>query len=154
MKKNLRFSTVFVMIILFIFSVGSSAAQDAETATIWFPISSGGDEETCLRENAADTFNAENTEFQVDWVSQPPDDNYRNLIRTAVAAGSGPDVIVTDGAAFTFELASAGLMLPLDDYIAEYGWDELIAQWALGLVEIDGMKYGCPGRTRKCHFVL
>ena len=142
--KNLRLITVLLMILVFVVSAGSTMAQDKETVVIWWPQSTSGDTAECLTNTSTELFNAQSENYEIEWVIQPPSDDYRNLIRTAVVGGSGPDIVTTDGAAFTFELANAGLMYPLNEFIEQYGWDELIAEWALGLVEIDGETYGIP----------
>lgn len=136
-------ATLLALIVTFIMIL-ANAVLAQETVTIWWPQSTSGETAQCLVDTSTPLFNDQSENYEIEWVLQPPDDNYRNLIRTAVVAGSGPDIIATDGAAFTFELANAGLMLPLNEYVAQYGWDQLIPSWALGLVEIDGNSYGIP----------
>jgi raffinose/stachyose/melibiose transport system substrate-binding protein len=145
MKLNIRFRLILLaaLALLLLLSIGSTAAQK-EAVTIWWPQSTSGETAECLMNTSTPLFNESSANYEIQWVIQPPSDEYRNLIRTAVVAGSGPDVVTTDGAAFTFELANAGLLLPLNDYIEQYAWDELIASWALGLVDIDGQSYGIP----------
>ena len=133
--------TLFLMLLMLILSAGLA---QKETVTIWWPQSTSGETTQCLVDTSTPLFNEQSETYEIEWVIQPPDDNYRNIIRTAVVAGSGPDIVATDGPAFTFELANAGLMEPLNTYVEQYGWDELIAPWALGLVEIDGNVYGVP----------
>jgi raffinose/stachyose/melibiose transport system substrate-binding protein len=50
--------------------------------------------------------------------------------RTALQAGSGPDIIVSPGPAFVLELVNAGAVLPLNEYAEQYGWQEIIQPWA------------------------
>jgi len=130
-----------VTLLVFLASIGLA---QKETVTVWWPQSTSGETAQCLVDTSTPLFNEQSEGYEIEWVLQPPDDNYRNLIRTAVVAGSGPDIIATDGAAFTFELASAGLMEPLNSYVEQYGWNDLIPSWALGLVEIEGSFYGIP----------
>ena len=44
-------------------------------------------------------------------------------------------------------LADAGLILPLDDYASQYGWDERIAAPAVEATTIDGSFFGMPLQT-------
>jgi raffinose/stachyose/melibiose transport system substrate-binding protein len=146
MKLNnaFRLSLLLMLSLMLLVSAGSTVAQDKQTVTIWWPQSTSGEMSQCLMETSTPLFNEQSADYEIQWIIQPPHDDYRNIIRTAVVAGSGPDVVTTDGAAFTFELASAGLLLPLDEYIEQYSWDELIADWALGLVQVEGQRYGIP----------
>jgi len=142
-NKSFRFILLAVVMLVLLLSASSTLAQK-QPVTIWWPQSTSGDTAECLMNTSTSLFNEQSENYEIQWVLQPPDDEYRNLIRTAVVAGSGPDVVTTDGAAFTFELANAGLLKSLNQYIDQYSWDELIAPWALGLVEIDNEKYGIP----------
>ena len=52
-------------------------------------------------------------------------DQMRDTVNTAISSGTGPDLIFYDaGPGYAGVLAEAGLLLPLDDYAAQYGWDE------------------------------
>ena len=63
----------------------------------------------------------------------------RETVNTAISSGTGPDVIFYDaGPGYAGVLADAGLLLPLDDYAAQYGWNERIAAPALEATTIDG----------------
>lgn len=60
-----------------------------------------------------------------------PAETLGRQVQTALAAGSGPDLISTAGPAYIASYAKAGHLLPLDDYAKEYGWDKELAPWAL-----------------------
>jgi raffinose/stachyose/melibiose transport system substrate-binding protein len=67
----------------------------------------------------------------------------RDVIRTALDSGTGPDIFYYDlGPGFTGVLADAGLVMPLDDAYAEYGWDERIYAWTRDRATFDGKSYG------------
>jgi raffinose/stachyose/melibiose transport system substrate-binding protein len=75
-------------------------------------------------------------------------DQMRDTVNTAVSSGTGPDVIFYDaGPGYAGVLVDAGLLLPLDDYAAEYGWTEEIAAPAIEGTTIDGKLYGMPLQT-------
>jgi raffinose/stachyose/melibiose transport system substrate-binding protein len=86
-------------------------------------------------------FNAQSTSVEVDAVSTP---NAWDATRTAIAGGAGPDVVVTPGPSFVFELAKAGQLLPLDDYVNQYNWSKTVIPWALNLGKVDGKLYSLP----------
>ena len=72
----------------------------------------------------------------------------RDVVNTAISSGTGPDLIFYDaGPGYAGVLADAGLILPLDDYASQYGWDERIAAPAVEATTIDGSFYGMPLQT-------
>ncbi|MFJ9173729.1 ABC transporter substrate-binding protein [Streptomyces sp. NPDC102360] len=61
------------------------------------------------------------------------------LIQTALAAGSGPAIIVTPGpSSFVSSYWSAGYLADLGPYADHYGWQNTFAPWALGASRVDG----------------
>jgi raffinose/stachyose/melibiose transport system substrate-binding protein len=64
---------------------------------------------------------------------------------TAITSGTGPDVIFYDaGAGYAGVLAQAGLLMPLDDLAAQYGWKDRIAPTALEGAMIGDQLFGLP----------
>ena len=75
-------------------------------------------------------------------------DQMRQTVNTAISSGTGPDIILYDpGPGYAGVLAEAGLLLPLDDYAAQYGWDERVAAPAVEATTLDGRFYGMPLTT-------
>jgi raffinose/stachyose/melibiose transport system substrate-binding protein len=69
----------------------------------------------------------------------------RDTVNTALASGTGPDVIFYDaGPGYAGVLANAGLLLPLEEMASQYGWKETIDPSALQGTSIDGQIYGLP----------
>jgi raffinose/stachyose/melibiose transport system substrate-binding protein len=69
-------------------------------------------------------------------------------VNTAISSGTGPDIVLYDpGPGYAGVLAEAGLLLPLDDYAAQYGWDERVAAPAAEATTLDGTFYGMPLTT-------
>jgi raffinose/stachyose/melibiose transport system substrate-binding protein len=72
-------------------------------------------------------------------------DQGRQTINTALSSGTGPDVLFYDaGPGFAGVLVDAGLLIPLEDMAAQYGWKDRIAPAALRGATIDGQLYGLP----------
>ena len=72
-------------------------------------------------------------------------DQMRQTVNTALASGTGPDIIFYDtGPGFAGVLADAGLILPLDDLAGQYGWAERFIPSALQGSSIGGQLYGLP----------
>lgn len=75
-------------------------------------------------------------------------DQMRDTVNTAIASGTGPDVIFYDaGPGYAGVLVEAELLLPLTDYAAEYGWDERVYPAAQEGTTIGGVFYGMPPQT-------
>jgi raffinose/stachyose/melibiose transport system substrate-binding protein len=72
-------------------------------------------------------------------------DQMRQTVNTALASGTGPDIIVYDaGPGYAGLLVDAGLVAPLDDYASQYGWADRIATQSLEATSLDGTLYGLP----------
>jgi raffinose/stachyose/melibiose transport system substrate-binding protein len=91
--------------------------------------------------DALSSYNTDSSMAEVEFVPQA---NQWDVTRTALAGGSGPDVVITPGPSFVFELAKAGLLLPMDDYTKGLGWDKDIVSWALSLGSVEGKLYSIP----------
>jgi len=66
------------------------------------------------------------------------------VIRLALPAGEGPDIVMTMGPAEAAKFAAEGLLAPLNKYIVEAGLNELIAPVAIDLGMIGGNIYSVP----------
>ena len=72
-------------------------------------------------------------------------DQMRQTINTALASGTGPDIIFYDaGPGYAGVLANAGLVSPLDQYATQYGWNDKINAQSLEATSLNGKLYGVP----------
>ncbi len=72
-------------------------------------------------------------------------DQMRQTVNTALASGTGPDIIFYDtGPGFAGVLQEANLLLPLDPMADQYGWRDRLVESALQGATIDGQLYGLP----------
>ena len=72
-------------------------------------------------------------------------DQMRQTVNTALASGTGPDVIFYDtGPGFAGVLQEANLLQPLDGMADQYGWRDRLVESALQGATIDGQLYGLP----------
>lgn len=117
------------------------AAAEKVKITVWTNPPGGGEAATCFDTAVVQPFNEQSEDVYVEVVYQP---NAWDAIRTALAGGAGPDIVDTPGPSFVYELVQAGQLMPLDDFVQEYGWDELFVPWALSLGEVDGKLYSIP----------
>jgi raffinose/stachyose/melibiose transport system substrate-binding protein len=120
-----------------------AVAQEKATVTMWLDSTSGSETAECRIAAAVDPFN-EQSETVVEPRLQP---NRWDATRTALAANEGPDVVYTPGPAFAAQVSDAGQLLPLDEYAAQYGWDERFAPWAMDLGKVDGVLYNIPNQV-------
>lgn len=119
----------------------AAAAPEKATVEFWFNPPSGGEGANCMVESAIDPFNEQSETIFVNAVANP--DTW-NATRTALAGGAGPDIVGTPGPSFVYELAAAGQLLPLDDFVDTLGWDQNVVPWALSLGQVDGKLYSLP----------
>src|SRR5690606_18127733 len=112
------------LIVLLLLSTSVAAAQDKPTVSVWF---NAGSTPSCTAPLIVDGFNSSSDVAQVEIVEQP---NQWDVTRTAVTGGGGPDIVISPGPSFVFEMAAAGLVLPLNDYAAELGWNDTFVDWA------------------------
>ncbi len=118
-----------------------AASGEKTTITYWFNPPDEGEQANCFVERVVNAFNENNENVTVDAVPQP---NSWDATRTALAGGGGPDIVVTPGPSFAFELVQAGQLLPLDEYVQQFNWAERFVPWALNLGKVEGKLYSIP----------
>ena len=118
----------------------STAAQDQPELAMWFDTTGGGEVAECIVKTAIDPYNAQGG-AQIEATLQA---NGWDAVRTALAGGGGPDVVTTPGPSFAYELAKAGQLLPLDEFVTQNGWDTSFVPWALNLGIVNGQLFSVP----------
>jgi raffinose/stachyose/melibiose transport system substrate-binding protein len=118
-----------------------AATGEKTNIVFWFNPPEGGMGASCFVETVVNPFNEQNPSVFVEAVAQP---SAWDATRTALTAGSGPDVVVTPGPSFVFELAQAGQLLALDEFVDQFGWSEVFVPWALNLGRVEGNLYSLP----------
>jgi raffinose/stachyose/melibiose transport system substrate-binding protein len=99
-------------------------------------------EDTAKMDRLVAQFNQAHPDIEVRREAQATE-QIRNVLRTALDAGQGPDIVSYDtGPGFAGVLAKAGLLLPLDDAYAKYGWNERLYPIAKQRTTFDGKAYG------------
>lgn len=128
----------FVSLLLLVVIPASAIAQDKIQITVWLNDDELGQ---CVKDTVTAGFNAFSQTAEVNVELQP---NVNDTLRTALAGGAGPDIIPVDSPAYGQELGKAGLLVPLDDYVTQYNWDQRFVPWALELGNVDGSLYILP----------
>jgi raffinose/stachyose/melibiose transport system substrate-binding protein len=122
---------------------GGFAAQDGATITLWLDISGSPDRAQWLIDNTFKEFN-DLGGIQVE--ASMKDDGWTDTL-TALDGGEGPDIVITPGPSLSLDLGIAGQLAPLDDYAAQYGWDESFFPWAIDLGTVDGTLMALPNEV-------
>lgn len=122
---------------------GTSLAS-AQDITFWtLNFSSQASNDAMLK--IADDFMAANPGVNVEIVTRGVDD-HKTALRVAAGSDRGPDIFFSwAGLGLGGEYINAGLSKPLDDYYAEYGWDEELVPAAASFSKIyEGGRHGVP----------
>src|SRR6185312_15215126 len=93
----------------------SNESDDGVTLDVW---AIGWEAEQLVNEGYIKAFEDENPGVKVNLQAIPWDNIYDNLL-TAVASGSGPDVVQL-GTSYMADFSSTGALMPLNDYVEEY----------------------------------
>jgi len=96
---------------------------------------------TMLQTEFVDTFNAAHPNIELELQFQ---ENIDQVERTALQAGSGPDIVFTPGPAFALEYKNAGFILDLSKYAEKYAWKDKVVNWAYDSGSIEGSLYSLP----------
>jgi len=122
---------------------GTAASGDASTKTkvVWWTESVEPALEEAFQKQFVDTFNESHPDIELEVVFQ---ENLNDVLRTAIQAGTGPDIVQTPGPGFLLEYQNASLVLPLSDFAAQYGWKDKILPWAYASGTLEGELYGLP----------
>jgi raffinose/stachyose/melibiose transport system substrate-binding protein len=121
-------------------AAAETQAPAAATGKTQLLLWDGYQEESNVFDDIVAKFNAANPDIELKRESQP---QMRDILRTALDAGQGPDIMNYDtGPGFAGVLASAGLILPLDDAYAQYGWTDRVLPIAKQRATFDNKAYG------------
>ncbi len=108
---------------------------------VWWGEAGDENQQQWLKKNFIDSFNSSNKDIQIDYVFQQDLDR---VLRTAVQAGAGPDILVTPGPGFVLEYVIAGYPLAMDDFAVKYGWKDKLQGWAYESGMVQGKLYSLP----------
>src|SRR6266436_8081050 len=97
-------------------------AQDGrKVVTFWFG-QANSDGQAALRNDLVEAFNVSQDKYLLQLEVKGAAVN--NLLKVALVAGNGPDIVQTSGPSYLTAIANAGQVLPLDEFAARYKWRE------------------------------
>jgi multiple sugar transport system substrate-binding protein len=108
---------VFVMFIL-LFS-GVMNAEAVETVKFW---TAPNPQQEAYWKDVVDKWNASHPEIQVEWEVIPAGASSEEVLLTAIATGTAPDVSTNIFSGFAAQLVSAGTVVAFDEEFADF-WD-------------------------------
>src|SRR5712672_2952192 len=126
-----------------------AVAQDGrKVVTFWFA-QANSDGQAALRSNLVDAFNASQDKYLLQLEVKGAAIN--NLLKVALVAGNGPDIVQTSGPAYLTAIAKAGQLLPLDEFDGKFKWKERFLPALLNTGVYDGKLYALPRDYESMH---
>ncbi len=127
----------------------AAVAQDGrKVVTFWFA-QANSDGQAALRQNLVDAFNASQDKYLLQVEVKGAAVN--NLLKIALVAGNGPDIVQTNGPAYLTAIANAGQVLPLDGFAETYKWKERFLPALLNTGVYGGKLYALPRDYESLH---
>jgi raffinose/stachyose/melibiose transport system substrate-binding protein len=122
-------------------TAAAAPASSEKVKIVWWTENAEEPYQKALAENFIHGCQAENPTIEIELIYN---DQLDQVLRTAVQAGSGPDIVQTPGPAFVAEYVNANLVVALDAYAQKFGWDKVIFPWALDVGKLEGKLFSLP----------
>ncbi|MEQ4208595.1 extracellular solute-binding protein [Actinopolymorpha sp. B17G11] len=123
-------------------SSGSRTTGTPGTATYWSALE-GGEVRGYFADTIAAGFTEQYPGERVELVYKTSE-NLERDVRLALAAGTAPDVIETNGPAFVPELADQDYLADLTKRASDLGWNDVLLPWVPSVGTIDGKLFSIP----------
>ena len=117
-----------------------SANVFAKTTVTWWA-EANADRDPVFQTKLVDVFNASQNEIELKMEFK---EALNDVLRTAMIAGEGPDIVETPGPSYVKEYQEAGLLSSMESYSKQYGWEELLLPWSYSAGVFDGEFYSAP----------
>ncbi len=122
-----------------------SKQQDGSKETVelqWITHTPNSPEDEEYMRKMIQDFESQNPGIKIKWM---PNKDPDLLTKQQLAAGGGPDIIMTDGPTTLKQFAASGYLVDLTKYAEQYGWKDRFFDWAYDSVIHDGKLMGVPG---------
>lgn len=117
------------------------AAPVEEAVVTWWAAAPAEEHRQVINKLFRDTFNAAHPDIELEITFQ---EDLDRVLRTAMQAGAGPDLVGTPGAGFILEYVIAGHVISLDDLAQQYGWKDKLLPWAYESGVVEDHLYSLP----------
>ncbi len=124
------------------------AEDGRKVVTFWFG-QANSDGQAALRNDLVEAFNASQDKYLLQLEVKGAAVN--NLLKVALVAGNGPDIVQTAGPAYLTAIANAGQVLALDDFAEKYKWRERFLPALLNTSVYGGKLYALPRDYESMH---
>ncbi|PPR49714.1 MAG: hypothetical protein CFH15_01010 [Alphaproteobacteria bacterium MarineAlpha5_Bin5] len=131
----------FLKLFLLIFSIiFISSNVFSKTTVVWWA-EANADRDPVFQAKLADVFNASQNEIELVMEFK---EGLNDVLRTAMVAGEGPDIVETPGPSYVKEYQEAGMLQSMQGYSDQYGWKDLLLPWSYNAGVFDGEFYSAP----------
>ncbi|MEG0125557.1 MAG: extracellular solute-binding protein, partial [Clostridia bacterium] len=139
MKKGLA---LFLALVLTLASATCTALAEEKAIEInWMVENISEGERAALNEYMIAPFHKEFPNIHINMLPTP---DSVNVLKTQMAAGEGPVLFNLDGPTDVAELQKSGRVRDLTEYYTQYGWNDIIADWAKQTCKFDEKYYAIP----------
>src|SRR5215218_5574248 len=115
-----------------LFTPTIARAQDAVTVDWWVQQDDPDDALEEFRETQiGGLIKEEHPDIDLIYTVRADGQNFDRVLATALQSGAGPDIVPSQGPGHAGAMAKAGLLLDLQPYAEQYGWQEKMLPWAL-----------------------
>lgn len=130
-----------ILIFVGLFMSGTVIAQDeVVTLTLWVETTDQIQLDH-LQQALVQPFEAAHPNIRLEISGQ---EQMQDVLRTAILGGTAPDILQTFGPSWNAEYIAGGFMEPLNDYAAQYGWEDELLPWAYATGTVSGTLYSIP----------
>ena len=117
-------------------------ASAAPRRVVWWYEGATAAQQAALVKFLVAPFNASQSEYEL--VVEFRGSGLPDQLLVALSAGSGPDIILTNGPSWTQRFVIAKRLLPLNDFAKKFEWDQRIVPFMLGMGTYDGTLFALP----------
>src|SRR5882757_1263033 len=123
-------------------SFAAVKAGAAARRVVWWYEGATAAQQAALDKFLVKPFNESQSEYEL--VIEYRGSGLPDQLLVALSAGSGPDIILTNGPSWTQRMVIAKRLLPLNDLAKKFEWDKRIVPFMLGMGTYDGTLYALP----------
>src|SRR5882757_82247 len=128
-----------------IVGLAAAKAYAAPRRVVWWYEGATTAQQAAFEQSLVKPFNASQSEYEL--VVEFRGTGLPDQLLVALSGGSGPDIILTNGPAWTQRLVTAKRLLPLNDLAKKFEWDKRIVPFMLGMGTYDGTMYDDTATT-------
>jgi raffinose/stachyose/melibiose transport system substrate-binding protein len=122
--------------------LASIEAKAAPKQVVWWYEGATAAQQAALDQHLVKPFNASQSEYEL--VIEYRGAALPDQLLVALSAGSGPDIVLTNGPSWTQRLVISKRLLPLNDLAHKFQWDTRIVPFMLGMGTYDGTLFAIP----------